>query len=74
MEIVAVMKLEITGLPISNNAENLHEQLFSKPRKSKYGKTARFLIDCKSPNGLMLRRFPCLRGTFQKFLLSAIVN
>lgn len=33
MEIVAVMKLEITGLPISNNVENPHEQLFSKPRK-----------------------------------------
>lgn len=33
MEIVAVMKLEITGLSISNNVENPHEQLFSKPRK-----------------------------------------
>jgi len=31
--------LEKTGLPVNDKAESTHEQLLSKNRKNKYGKT-----------------------------------
>lgn len=39
MEVVAVIWLERTGLPVSDIVENTYEQSVPKTRKTKYGKT-----------------------------------